>query len=121
MALAVVSVLCPPVLSQVFGSKKNIISISSGASAIIKTLVEGSMVDVKTAVMRPNFSLYVTQMQHLDLPREVRRGCNKQLIFCMGESQAAAFIMMKDNMNMETAQMIIRDFTNSDTMLEKTG
>ena len=119
MALAVVSVLCPPVLSQVFGSKKNIISISSGASAIIKTLVEGSMVDVKTAVMRPNFSLYVTQMQHLDLPREVRRGCNKQLVFCMGESQAAAFIMMKDNMNMETAQMIIRDFTNSDTMLEK--
>ena len=120
MALAVVSVSCPPLLSHVFGSKNYISSSSSSnAISILKTLTEGSINDVKTAVLSPKFNLSATQMQHLDLPRDVRRGRNKDLVFCLGESQPTAFIMMKDRMNMETAQMIIQDFRNSNTKLEK--
>ena len=121
MALAVVSVSCPPLLSRVFGSKNYSRSSSSSrdVTTIIKTLIEGSTNDVKAAVLSPNFYLCVTQMQHLDLPRDVRRGRNKQLVFCLGESQTTAFIVMKERMNMETAQLIIQDFRNSNTKLEK--
>ena len=122
-----VTVSCPPLLSWIFRSKQSSSSSSSSsgssnssdASTIIKSLLEGSIDDVKTAVQSPTFSLCVTQMQHLDLPRDVRRGRNKQLVFCLGESQATAFIVMKDKMNVETAQMIIQDFRNSNTKLEK--
>ena len=112
MALAVVSVSCPPLLSWIFGSKKDTSRSSSDDITITKTLIEGSINDVKTAVLSPKFNLCATQMQHLDLPRDVRRGRNKDLVFCLGESQPTAFIMMKDRMNMETAQMIIQDFRN---------
>ena len=108
MALAVVSVSCPPLLSRVFGGKRNISSIDDSTNNILKTLVKGSVEEVKTTVESPNFSLSVTQMQHLDLPRDVRRGRNKLLVFCLGESQATAFIILKEKMNMSTAQKVIQ-------------
>ena len=119
MALTAVSVSCPPLLSRVFGGKRNISRIDDSTNSTLKTLVKGSVEEVKATVESPNFSLSVTQMQHLDLPRDVRRGRNKLLVFCLGESQATAFIILKEKMNMSTAQKVIQDYKHSNSSVER--
>ena len=114
-----VSVSCPPLLSRVFGGKRNISSIDDSTNNILKTLVKGSVEEVEATVESPNFSLSVTQMQHLDLPRDVRRGRNKLLVFCLGESQATAFIILKEKMSMSTAQEVIQDYKHSNSRVER--
>ena len=112
------TILCPTILSRAFGISTST-DFSSGSCTIIKTLVEGSVDDIKKVVSSPGFAVAVTQMQHLDLPREVRRSRNRQLIFCLGNSQAEAFATLKNRMNVETAHQIIQDFEHSNTKMNR--
>ena len=112
------TILCPTILSRAFGVRRDADS-SSGSCLIIKTLVEGSIDDIKKVVLSPGFALAVTQMQHLDLSREVRRSRNRQLIFCLGNSQSEAFATLKNMMNVETARQIIQDFEHSNTKMNR--
>ena len=116
--MALVTILCPTILSRAFGVRRDADS-SSGSCLIIKTLVEGSIDDIKKVVLSPGFALAVTQMQHLDLSREVRRSRNRQLIFCLGNSQSEAFATLKNMMNVETARQIIQDFEHSNTKMNR--
>ena len=116
--MALVTILRPTILSRAFGVRRDADS-SSGSCLIIKTLVEGSIDDIKKVVLSPGFALAVTQMQHLDLPREVRRSRNRQLIFCLGNSQSEAFATLKNMMNVETARQIIQDFEHSNTKMNR--
>ena len=119
VALAVVTVSCPPLLSRAFSCKRLLSNIDDSSINLLKTLVDGSLEEVKTAVQGRKFSVSVTQMQHLDLPRKVRRGRNKLLVFCLGESQATAFVILKERMSISTAQKIIQDFKHSNSRWEK--
>ena len=123
VALALVSTLCPLILSQIFGIKKvqdnKGTAKTSDASSPLATLVEGSIDDLKKVVASPDFAISLTQMQHLDLPREVCRSRNKELVQCVADSQAEAFVILKNQMNKETAQTVIEDFKHSNSFQEE--
>ena len=77
---------------------------------ILKTLTEGSDLEVKEAIADPRIKVSVIQMQHLGLTREVRRRRNRKLALSLADSQAESFIAMKKRITKETCRKIIEDF-----------
>ena len=69
---------------------------------ILKTLTEGSDLEVKEAIADPRIKVSVIQMQHLGLTREVRRRRNRKLALSLADSQAESFIAMKKRITKET-------------------
>ena len=110
-------------MSQIFGVKKvqdyTSSAKTSDASTTLTTLVEGSTEDLRKVVASPDFAISLTQMQHLCLTREVRRKRNKELVECVADSHAEAFVILKNQMNKETAQTVIEDFKYSGTCSER--
>ena len=62
---------------------------------ILKSLEEGSDLEVKEAIADPRIKVSVIQMQHLGLAREERRRRNRQFVLNLADSQAESFIAMK--------------------------
>ena len=64
-------------------------------------------------ISRQGVKASITQLQKLELPREVRRRRNRMFVRCLADTQAKAFTRLKGFPNKETASQIMEDFTHS--------
>ena len=64
-------------------------------------------------ISRQGVKASITQLQKLELPREVRRRRNRMFVRCLADTQAQAFTRLKGFPNKETSLQIMEDFTHS--------
>ena len=85
---------------------------------ILKSLEEGSDLEVKEAIADPRIKVSVIQMQHLGLPRVERRKRNTSLALSLADTQAKSFIVMKQRISKETCMQIIEDFMHRPSRMD---
>ena len=64
-----------------------------------------------------NISELLTMVQHLELPIDVRIGCNKIFMKCtanLNGGRIQAFIWMRQNVGQETVKQVLDDVDNDD-------
>ena len=81
-------------LKTCFGTGKDV-QKPPGTSTLLKTLVRGSAAEVKKVISRQGVKASITQLQKLELPREVRRRRNRMFVRCLADTQAQAFTWLK--------------------------
>ena len=111
-AFLLVSTFARSILETCFGTGKKV-STPSGSNTTLKTLVESSAAEVKRVISRHGVKASITQLQHLELPREMRRRRNRMFIHCLADRQTKALNKLKKFPNKETVQQLIDDFTHS--------
>ena len=112
VTLVLVSFIAGPVLELCFGSGREL-SSSSGVNDILKTLVKGTTDEVKQVISRQGVKASITQLQKLELPREVRRTRNRIFVRCLADGQAKAFTKLKKFPNKEAVQQVLDDHSHS--------
>ena len=112
VVLVLVSTLAAPILKLCFGTGKEV-SLPSGTTSILSTLVKGSAAEVKKVISRQGVKAAITQLQKLELPREERRLRNRTVVRCLANSQAKAFVKLKGFPNKKTARQIVDDYNHS--------
>ena len=117
-AFVLVSTFAASMLKTCFGTGKDV-PTPLGSSTVLKTLVGGSAAEVKKVISRKGIKASITQLQKLELPREVRRRRNRIFVRCLADSQAKAFTKLKGFPNKETCQQIMDDFTHSPSCMGK--
>ena len=69
-----------------------------------------------------NISEVLTMVQHLELPIDVRIGCNKIFVKCTADlngGRIKAFIWMRQNVGQETVKQVLDDVDSSSTCKEE--
>ena len=88
----------------------------------LNSLVGGQEVEIKAMINGENISEVLTMVQHLELPTDVRRECNKTFAKYTADEkggQSEAFIWMRQNVEQETCRQILDDVDSSSTCKEK--
>ena len=103
------------------GDEKSI-SLSQSVVAQVNNLVGGQEDQIKAMINDDNISEVLTMVQHLDLPIDVRRGCNQTFTKCAADvkgGRSGAFIWMRQNVEQETCKQVLDDVDSSSTCKEE--
>ena len=71
---------------------------------------------MKTVIDEGNISEVLIMLQHLELPIDVRRNCNKTIVECLSEDKGGleeAFIWLRKNIEESTCLQILDDIDSS--------
>ena len=71
---------------------------------------------MKTVINEGNISEVLIMLQHLELPIDVRRKCNKTIVECLSEVKGGleeAFIWLRKNIEESTCKQILDDIDSS--------
>ena len=88
----------------------------------LNSLVGGQEDQIMAIIDGENISEVLTMVQHLELPIDVRRECNKIFLKCMVDlngGRIKAFIWMRQNVEQETVKQVLDDVDSSSTCKEE--
>ena len=77
---------------------------------------------MKTVINEGNISEVLIMLQHLELPMDVRRKCNKTIVECLSEEKGGleeAFIWLSKNIEDSTCKQILDDIESSAICTER--
>ena len=87
----------------------------------LRTIIEGDKAQRKTVINESNITEVLTMLQHLDLPIDVRRNCNKTVVEYLSEEKRGleeALIWLRKNIEQSTCKQILDDVDSSSICTE---
>ena len=122
-ALVIIALTSTAWTKKLFGrGEEKPIPLSIPSLNQLNSLVGGQEDQIKVMIDGENISEVVTMVQHLELPIDVRRECNKTFVKCAADvkgGQSEAFIWIRQNVEQETCKQVLDDVDSSSTCKEE--
>ena len=122
-ALVIIALTSTAWTKKLFGrGEEKPIPLSIPSLDQLNSLVGGQEDQIKAMIDGENISEVVMMVQHLELPIDVRRECNKTFVKCAADvkgGQGEAFIWMRQNVEQETCKQVLDDVDSSSTYKEE--